>query len=62
VAIRWCLQHPNVSVIPKATSRTHIAANRDVFDFDLTDDEMERIRRPSKVRALTGAVRSRLGV
>jgi diketogulonate reductase-like aldo/keto reductase len=62
VAIRWCLQHPNTSVIPKASSRVHIAANRDVFDFELTDDEMERIRRPSKVRALSGAVRSRLGV
>jgi diketogulonate reductase-like aldo/keto reductase len=62
VAVRWCLQHPNVAVIPKASSRTHIAANRDVFDFELTDAEMERIRRPSKVRALTGAVRSRLGV
>ncbi|MEF8840202.1 MAG: aldo/keto reductase [Haloarculaceae archaeon] len=62
VAIRWCLQHPNVAVIPKATSREHIAANRDVFDFELTDDEMERIRRPSKVRALSGMVRSRLPV
>lgn len=62
VAIRWCLEHPNVSVIPKASSRTHLAANRDVFDFSLTDEEVERIRRPSRVRALSGAVRSRLGV
>lgn len=60
VAIRWCLQHPNVSVIPKATSRDHIAANREVFDFELSDEEMERIRRPSKTRALSGAIRSRL--
>ena len=62
VAIRWCLQHPNVSVIPKATSRGHIAANREVFDFELSDAEVERIRRPSKARALSGIVRSRLGV
>jgi len=62
VAIRWCLQHPNVAVIPKATSREHIAANREVFDFELTDTEMERIRRPSKARALSGAIRSRLPV
>ena len=62
VAIRWCLQHPNVSVIPKATSREHIAANREVFDFELSDAEVERIRRPSKTRALSGIVRSRLGV
>jgi len=62
VAIRWCLQHPNVAVIPKATSREHIAANRAVLDFELTDAEMERIRRPSKARALSGAIRSRLPV
>ncbi len=62
VAIRWCLQHPNVSVIPKATSREHIAANREVFDFELSDEEMERIRRPSRTRALSGAIRSRLPI
>ena len=62
VAIRWCLQHQNVSVIPKATSRTHLAANRDVFDFELTGTEMERVRRPSKARALSGAIRSRLPI
>jgi diketogulonate reductase-like aldo/keto reductase len=62
VAIRWCLQHPNVSVIPKATTREHIAANRDVFDFELNGEEMERIRRPSRTRALSGAIRSRLPI
>ena len=62
VAIRWCLQHPNVAVIPKATSREHIAANREVFDFELSDAEVERIRRPSKARALSGAIRSRLSI
>jgi diketogulonate reductase-like aldo/keto reductase len=62
VAIRWCLEHPNVSTIPKASSPSHLAANLDVFDFALTDSEIERIRRPSKLRALSGAVRSRIGV
>ena len=62
VAIRWCLQHPNVSVIPKATSREHIAANRDVFDFELSGEEMDRIRQPSRARALSGAIRSRLPI
>jgi diketogulonate reductase-like aldo/keto reductase len=62
VAIRWCLQHPNTAVIPKATSREHIEANLDVFDFELSEAEMERVRRPSKRRALTGALRSRLPV
>lgn len=62
VALRWCLQHPNVSVVPKATSREHLAANLAVFDFELTAAEMERIRRPSKLRALSGFLRSRLPV
>ena len=62
VAIRWCLQHPNVSVIPKATSREHLAANLDVFDFELSDEEMERVRQPSKSRAISGAIRSRLPI
>jgi hypothetical protein len=31
-----------------------------VFDFELTDAEMDRIHRPSKTRALAGFLRSRL--
>jgi diketogulonate reductase-like aldo/keto reductase len=61
VAIRWCLEH-DVAVIPKATSRGHIRDNLDVFDFELTDEEIARIRRPSRTRALSGFVRSRLPV
>ncbi|WP_254535414.1 aldo/keto reductase [Halomarina litorea] len=60
VALRWALQHENVVAIPKATSREHIEANLDVFDFELTDEEVARIRRPSKVRTVAGLVRSRL--
>ncbi len=60
VALRWAIQHENVVAIPKATSRDHIEANLDVFDFELTGEEIERIRRPSKVRTLTSLVRSRL--
>jgi len=59
VAIRWLLEQ-GVVTVPKATSRDHITANLDVFDFELTDDERERIRRPSKFRALSGFVRGRL--
>ena len=60
VAIRWLVQQPNVVTVPKATSREHLAANLDVFDFELTDEEMDRIRQPSKSRAVAGFVRSRL--
>ena len=62
VAIRWVIQHEGVVAIPKATSRDHLAANVDVFDFELTEAEMERIHRPSKLRTFTGFARSRLPV
>jgi diketogulonate reductase-like aldo/keto reductase len=42
VVLRWHLQH-GIAVIPKSTHRERIAANLDVFDFELTDAEMERI-------------------
>jgi len=59
-AIRWCLDHPNVTVISKASSRDHLAENADVFEFELTPAEREEIRRPSRLRALRGFVRGRL--
>ena len=59
VALRWLVQQANVVTVPKATSRDHLEANLDVFDFELTDREMARIYRPSKPRALAGFVRSR---
>jgi len=62
VAIRWAVQHDGVCAIPKATSRPHLAANLDVFDFELTAAEMERIHRPSKLRTVVGFTRSRLPV
>ncbi len=43
VALRWLLDQPQVAAVPKASSREHRAANLDVFDFELTDDERGRI-------------------
>jgi len=43
VAIRWLVQQPLVSAIPKAGRRSHIAENLDVFDYELSPDEMRRI-------------------
>jgi diketogulonate reductase-like aldo/keto reductase len=43
IALRWLLQQEMVVAIPKAASHGHRAANVDVFDFELTDGEMERI-------------------
>ncbi|AKH96943.1 aldo/keto reductase [Halanaeroarchaeum sulfurireducens] len=43
VALRWLVQQENVVAIPKASRHEHLVANRAIFDFELTDEEMERI-------------------
>jgi len=43
VALRWLLDQPNVSPIPKASSHERRVENFEVFDFELSDDERERI-------------------
>jgi diketogulonate reductase-like aldo/keto reductase len=40
--LRWGLQHGR-SVIPKSTKPKRIAENIDVFDFELSADEMTAI-------------------
>ncbi len=42
VMLRWHLQQGR-SAIPKSTNPDRIAANIDVFDFELSDDELARI-------------------
>ncbi|MCJ1687614.1 aldo/keto reductase [Rathayibacter sp. VKM Ac-2927] len=42
VMLRWHLQQGR-SAIPKSTNPERIAANIDVFDFELSDDELARI-------------------
>lgn len=43
VALRWLIQQEKVAAIPKATGEEHLRGNLDVFDFELSDEEMERI-------------------
>ena len=42
VMLRWGIQHGR-SVIPKSTKPARIAENLDVFDFELSADEMTAI-------------------
>ena len=43
VALRWLLQQENVAAIPKADSAEHREDNFDVFDFELSSEEMSDI-------------------
>ncbi len=42
VVLRWDLQH-GVITIPKSTHEQRIRSNADIFDFELTDEEMNSI-------------------
>ena len=43
VALRWLIQQEKVAAIPKAASEDHLRNNLDIFDFELNDEEMERV-------------------
>jgi 2,5-diketo-D-gluconate reductase B len=43
VALRWLIQQEKVAAIPKAASEDHLRSNLDIFDFELNDEEMERV-------------------
>ncbi len=43
VALRWLIQQEKVAAIPKATSEDHLRSNLDIFDFELSDEETERV-------------------
>jgi len=42
IALRWAIQH-NFAVIPKSTNPQHILENAQIFDFELTAEEMKII-------------------
>ena len=42
IAIRWCLQRGFLP-LPKSVSPGHIASNLDVFNFELSDDDVKAI-------------------
>ena len=41
VALRWLIQQEKVAAIPKAASEEHLEGNFDVFDFELSEEEMK---------------------
>jgi 2,5-diketo-D-gluconate reductase B len=43
VALRWLIQQEKIAAIPKATSEDHLKSNLNVFNFELSNEEMERI-------------------
>lgn len=43
IILRWHIQEGNI-VFPKSTNPKHIRENIDIFDFELTEEEMQRIR------------------
>jgi diketogulonate reductase-like aldo/keto reductase len=45
--LRWCLQHGPVP-LPRSTNPDHIRENLDIFDFELSDDQMQAIDRLSE--------------
>ena len=45
VTLRWLIQQDDVIAIPKTSKPERLKENLDVFDFRLTDEEMDQISR-----------------
>lgn len=43
IALRWLLQQDRVIAIPRSTKPEHVESNFDVFDFELTAEQMSEI-------------------
>ena len=53
IILRWDLQN-DVVVIPGSSNPDHIMENTQLYDFELTDEEMEQIEALEKMRSMTG--------
>lgn len=42
ITLRWHLQHGNI-VIPKSSKEERIRANAQLYDFELSEEDMKRI-------------------
>ena len=45
ISLRWVIEQEGVAAIPKASSRAHLAANLDIFDFALAPEDRAAIDR-----------------
>jgi diketogulonate reductase-like aldo/keto reductase len=43
IALRWLMQQGNIAAIPRSSNPKHIAESLDIFDFELTANEMQEI-------------------
>ena len=43
IALRWIMQQGNIAAIPRSANPKHMAESLEVFDFELTHDEMRKI-------------------
>ncbi|MEJ8311089.1 aldo/keto reductase [Agrobacterium larrymoorei] len=43
VALRWAVQQPDVIALSKTATESRLAENFDIFDFELSDEEMKAI-------------------
>jgi len=55
VALRWLVQQPRVTTIPKSADPARRAANLNVFDFELSSAEMAAVSRLARGQRLVGA-------
>jgi diketogulonate reductase-like aldo/keto reductase len=53
VALRYIVQQ-GIPVIPKSNSATHIESNKDIFDFELSSDDMKQLAAATKPAAEAG--------
>ncbi|KAG7345585.1 2,5-didehydrogluconate reductase [Nitzschia inconspicua] len=53
VSLRYIVQQ-GIPVIPKSNSMKHIRANMEIFDFELSDEHMQRLTRSTKPAAEAG--------
>ena len=43
IALRWLVQQGNIAPIPRSSNPKHMAESLQIFDFSLTEEEMNRI-------------------